>query len=198
MIRNRTWRRALVATVLGADLVVVLVAGAHLPGFVPFAVGALVVGTLWALARPGGWGAFALIVIQVLTVGVPGGVPTSLTDWAMAAAAGSAVILTHLALTLLGSWPARADLPRATALRWGGTGGRPGVDGDRGRPARRAGQRHAARLGPLAGRGRAGADGRHDLAGAGQHPQELGVRRSACAACACGRCRRRRAARSSG
>ena len=44
MIRNRTWRRALVATVLGADLVAVLVAGAHLPGFVPFAVGALVVG----------------------------------------------------------------------------------------------------------------------------------------------------------
>jgi hypothetical protein len=119
VIRNRTWRRALVGTVLGADLVVVLVAGAHLPGFVPFAVGALVVGTLWALARPGGWGAFALIVIQVLTVGVPGGVPTSLTDWAMAAAAGAAVILTHLALTLLGSWPARADLPRATALRWG-------------------------------------------------------------------------------
>ena len=61
-------------------------------------------------------------MLQVLCVAVPGGVPASLRDWMLAAAAGSAVILTHLALTLLGSWPARADLPRATALRWAGQG----------------------------------------------------------------------------
>ena len=60
------------------------------------------------------------MVIQVLCATVPGGAPTTLVQWALAAAAGSAVILTHLALTLLASWPARADLPRATALRWGG------------------------------------------------------------------------------
>lgn len=119
MIRNRTWRRALVALVLAADVVVLLVAVAALPPFLPFALGALLVGTVWGLRRPGGWGGFALVVLQVLCVGVPGGVPTSLLGWALAAAAGSAVILTHLALTLLASWPARADLPRATAQRWG-------------------------------------------------------------------------------
>lgn len=118
MIRNRTWRRAMVGTVVGADVVVLLVATTALPGFVPFALGALLAGTIWALARPGGWGAFALVVVQVLCVSVPGGRPESLLDWGLAAAAGSAVVLTHLALTLLGSWPGRADLPRATALRW--------------------------------------------------------------------------------
>ena len=80
----------------------------------------LLAGTIWALARPGGWGAFALLVAQVLCVGVPDGAPESPLDWGLAAAAGSAVVLTHLALTMLGSWPARADLPRATALRWAG------------------------------------------------------------------------------
>jgi hypothetical protein len=120
MIRNRTWRRAMVGTVLVADLVVLLVAGAVLPGFVPLALGVLVVTTWWALARPAGWGAFALVVVQVLCATVPGGRPSSLVDWALAAAAGSAVVLTHLALTLLASWPRRADLPRATVLRWGG------------------------------------------------------------------------------
>lgn len=119
MIRNRTWRRSLVGIVLAADVVVLLVAVAALPGFLPFALGTLLVGTVWGLARPGGWGAFALLVAQVLCVGVPGGVPRSLLDWALAAAAGSAVVLTHLALTMLATWPARADLPRATALRWG-------------------------------------------------------------------------------
>ncbi len=122
MIPNRTWHRAMVGTVLVADLVILLVAGAALTGFVPFALGALVVVTWWALASPGGWGAFALVVVQVLCATVPGGAPTTLLDWALAAATGAAVILTHLALTLLGSFPARADLPRATALRWGGQG----------------------------------------------------------------------------
>jgi hypothetical protein len=120
MIHNRTWRRAMVATVLVADLVVLLVAGAGLVGFAPFAFAALALGTWWALARPSGWGAFTLLVVQVLCATVPAGGPTTLVQWALAAAAGSAVILTHLALTLLGSWPVRADLPRATALRWGG------------------------------------------------------------------------------
>ena len=70
--------------------------------------------------RPAGWGAFTLLVLQVLCATVPAGTPETLVQWALAAAAGSAVVLTHLALTLLGSWPVRADLPRATALRWGG------------------------------------------------------------------------------
>ena len=120
MIRNRTWRRAMVGTVLVADVVILLVAGAGLTGFLPFALVALAVATWWALARPAGWGAFTLLVVQVLCATVPGGAPETLVQWALAAAAGSAVVLTHLALTLLGSWPVRADLPRATALRWGG------------------------------------------------------------------------------
>jgi len=119
MIRNRTWHRAMIGTVLVADVVIVLVGGAALPGFLPFAIGTLVIATWWALARPAGWGAFTLVVAQVLCATVPGDAPTTLLQWALAAAAGSAVILTHLALTLLASWPARADLPRATALRWG-------------------------------------------------------------------------------
>ncbi len=120
MIRNRTWRRAMVGTVVVADVVILLVAGAALTGFLPFALGALLVATWWALARPGGWGAFTLLVVQVLCATVPAGTPQTLVQWALAAATGSAVVLTHLALTLLGSWPVRADLPRATALRWGG------------------------------------------------------------------------------
>jgi hypothetical protein len=59
-------------------------------------------------------------VLQVLCATVPAGTPTSWAQWALAAAAGCAVLLTHLALTLLGSWPVRAALPRETALRWGG------------------------------------------------------------------------------
>jgi len=45
MIRNRTWRRAMVGTVVGADVVILLVATAALPGFVPFALGARLAGT---------------------------------------------------------------------------------------------------------------------------------------------------------
>jgi hypothetical protein len=120
MIRNRTWRSAAFCAVLGADLVVLLVAGSVLPGFVPYALGALVLATLWALRRPSGWGAFALVVVQVLVVAVPGSTPTSILGWAFTAAAAAAVVLTHLALTMLGSWPRRADLPRASAARWVG------------------------------------------------------------------------------
>ena len=120
MIRNRTWRRTVVATVLGADVVVLLVSGASLPGFIPFALVVLAAGTLWALARPSGWGAFTLVLLQVGCVGVPGASPQTVVEWLLAAAAGAAVVLTHLALTLLASWPVRADLPRATAVRWVG------------------------------------------------------------------------------
>jgi hypothetical protein len=118
MIRNRTWRSAVVAAVLGADLVVLLVAGSVLPGFVPFALGALALATLWAVRRPSGWGAFTLLVVQVLVAAVPGATPGSLLDWAFTAAAAASVVVTHLALAMLGSWPRRVDLPRATATRW--------------------------------------------------------------------------------
>ncbi len=120
MIPHRTWRRAMVGTVVLADAVILLVAAVWAASFVPFAVVVLAPGTWWALARPGGWGAFALVVLQVLCVTVPAGTPTGWLQWALAAAAGSAVVLTHLALTLLGSWPVRAALPRETALRWAG------------------------------------------------------------------------------
>ena len=119
MIPARTWRSAAVGTVLVADLVVLLVAGAGIPGFVVVALAVLAVTTAWALARPGGWGALALLLTQVLCVAVPGAVPGDVLDWALAAASAAAVLCTHVALTLLGSWPARADLPLETARRWG-------------------------------------------------------------------------------
>lgn len=118
MIANRTWRRTAVGAVLAADLVVAFVAGAGVPGFLPIALGVLVLSTAWALAQPGGWGAFALLLAQVLCVAVPGRVPATALDWALAAASAAAVVTTHLALTLLGSWPPRADLSLDTARRW--------------------------------------------------------------------------------
>lgn len=120
MIRNRTWRSMAISAVLAADLVVLLVAGSVLPGFVPFALGALLLATVWALRRPSGWGPFALLVVQVLVVAVPGATPDSALGWAFTAGAAAAVVVTHLALTVLGSWPRRADLPRATVARWAG------------------------------------------------------------------------------
>jgi hypothetical protein len=118
VIPNRAWRRTAVGAVLAADLVVLLAAGAGLAAFAPIALGVLVVTTVWALAQPGGWGAFALLLGQLLCVAVPGGVPTTVLDWALAAAAAAAVVTTHLALTLLASWPAGADLSPDTARRW--------------------------------------------------------------------------------
>lgn len=118
MIPALAWRRAAAGTVLVADLVVLLVAGAGLPGFVGLALPVLAVTTAWALARPGGWGALALLLAQLLCVAVPGAVPAGILDWALAAASAAAVLCTHVALTLLGSWPARADLPNDTARRW--------------------------------------------------------------------------------
>lgn len=120
MIRNRTWRGVARGTVVAADLVVLLVAGAAVPSALPFALGVLVVATTWGLSRPGGWGGFALVVAQVLCVGVLSGAPEKALDWALTAVASAAVVLCHLALTLLGSWPTRTDLPEATALRWTG------------------------------------------------------------------------------
>ncbi len=121
MIRNRTWRRAMVGTVLVADVVILLVAGAGLTGFLPFALVALAARHLVGAGptRRGGvrsrsWSC------RCSARPFPAGHRETLVQWALAAATGSAVVLTHLALTLLGSWPVRADLPRATALRWGG------------------------------------------------------------------------------
>lgn len=118
MIRNRVWYRATLVAVVAADVVVVLVAGAALPGFLPIAVVVLVVATPLGLLRPGGWAALVLLLCQVLCVSVPGGPPESALDWALAAASAAAVVVTHLALSLRASWPRRADLPRETVTRW--------------------------------------------------------------------------------
>jgi hypothetical protein len=118
MIRNQTWRRATLAAVLAADVVILFVVGALLPPFLPLALGVLVVATPLGLLRPGGWGALVLVLCQVLCVGVPGGAPESVLDWTLAAASGAAVVVTHLSLSIRASWPIRADLPRETVVRW--------------------------------------------------------------------------------
>ena len=138
------------------------------------------------------------LVVQVLCATVPAGTPQTLVQWALAAATGSAVVLTHLALTLLGSWPVRADLPRATALRWGGQAA-----------ALVWAAIGAALLGalatttPLGWAPWIGAIGLGLIAGTVWQVRVntrrvLGPRRSACAGCACGRSPCRRAARWSG
>lgn len=118
MIRNRTWRAWAVGAVVGADAVVLLVTGANVPTFLPFVLGALALGTLWALRRPGGWGAFTLLVLQVLGITLPTAQPRSALAWALTVASACAVIVTHVSLALLASWPRRADLPRETVRRW--------------------------------------------------------------------------------
>lgn len=118
MIPDSRWRRTVVAGVLAADLLVLFVAGAALPGFAPIALGVLVATTLWALARPGGWGALALLLGQLLCVAVPGRAPATAADWVLAAASAAALLVTHLGLALLASWPRRAALPRESAARW--------------------------------------------------------------------------------
>ena len=50
MIPDRTWRRAVTGGVLLADLLVLFVSGAALPGFVPFALAVLA----WAPGGPTG------------------------------------------------------------------------------------------------------------------------------------------------
>lgn len=122
MIPATRWRRAAAGTVIGADLVIVLTVVAALPGFVPYAVGTLALATFWGLMRPAGWGALALVAVQVLAAAVPRGAPTTLADWAYAALAASAVLATHLACALLASWPEGAGLPVETARRWVGQG----------------------------------------------------------------------------
>jgi hypothetical protein len=118
VIPNRTWRGWAVGTVLAADVVVLLVAGASLPSFLAFLVGPLAVGTVWALRRPSGWGPLVLLVLQVTGLVVPRVQPATVVDWVLTAGSAAAVVATHLALTLMGSWPRRADLPPATARRW--------------------------------------------------------------------------------
>ena len=171
MIRNRTWRRAMVATVLVADVVILLVAGAALTGFLPFALVALVVATWWALARPAGWGAFTLVVVQVLCATVPGG--RARDPRAVGAGRGRRVggrphpPGAHPARVVAGAGgPAAGD--RAALGR---SGGRAGLGGHRGGAARCAGHDDAAGLGAVDRRDRPGPDRRNRLAGAGEHPQ---------------------------
>jgi hypothetical protein len=118
VIRNRTWRAGAVALVLAADLVVLLVAGSALPTFVLVLLGPLGAATAWALLRPLGWGPLALLVLQVLALAAPTTGPRSTLSWVLTVASATAVLVTHLALALLGSWPRRADLPRETVRRW--------------------------------------------------------------------------------
>ena len=118
MIPNRTWRAWAIGAVLGANALVLLVAGSSAPSFLPFLLGVLALGTGWALRSPAGWGAFVLVVLQVLGLAVPATQPRTAVAWVLTATSASAVVVTHLALTLLGSWPRRADLPRETVRRW--------------------------------------------------------------------------------
>lgn len=118
MIRNRTWRAGAVGAVLGADLLVVLVSGSATPSFLPVVLALLAVATPWALRRPFGWGPFGLLVGQVLGLALSTAEPRSVVAWVLTAASAAVVLVTHLALTLLGSWPRRADLPRETVRRW--------------------------------------------------------------------------------
>ncbi len=117
-VPSRVWRGAAVGVVVAADATVVLAGGSSLPGFIPFSGAVVLVATLAALRRPGGFGALGLLVVQVLAATVPWEVPSDLLDWALAAAASAAVLATHLSLALLAAWPVRADLPRATLARW--------------------------------------------------------------------------------
>ncbi len=121
-VPSRVWRGTATGVVVLAGVVVVLAGGSSIAAFVPFSGGAVLVATVWALRRPGGWGALALLVVQILAATVPWGVPDSALDWALAAAAATAVLATHLCLALLAAWPVRADLPRATLVRWVGQG----------------------------------------------------------------------------
>jgi hypothetical protein len=123
MIPATRWRRAAGGAVVAADLVLVLLGGAVLPGFVPYAVVLLAGATFWGLLRPGGWGGFALVLAQVLAIGVPRGVPATVGEWGVAVVSATAILLTHLALALLAAWPAGAALPRETAARWLRQGG---------------------------------------------------------------------------
>ncbi len=118
MIPARRWRRVAATVVVVADLVVLGVVASLLTGLVPFVAVGLLGATVWGLWRPGGWGAFALVLSQALGVAVAGHSPTTTVDWALACVAAIAVCATHLALSLLAAWPVRAALPTATAWRW--------------------------------------------------------------------------------
>lgn len=106
------------AVVVIADLVVLGVAGALLPGLLIIAAVLLAAVTTWGLLRPGDWGGFVLVLAQVGLMVLAGSPPETLGDWVLATAAAVAVCATHLALSLLAAWPVRAALPTATALRW--------------------------------------------------------------------------------
>lgn len=118
MIPATRWRRAAAAIVIVADVVVLGVVATLLAPLIPFVAVGLIGATAWGVWRPGGWGAFALVLWQALGVAVAGRSPTTTLEWALASVAAIAVCATHLALSLLAAWPVRAALPTATAWRW--------------------------------------------------------------------------------
>ena len=117
-VPSRRWRGTAAGIVCLSGAVVVLVGGSATVGIMAFTAVPVALVTVWALRAPSGWGALTLLVVQALAALVPWGVPRSTVDWALAAAAGCAVLATHLCLSLLAAWPVRADLPRQTAARW--------------------------------------------------------------------------------
>ncbi|MBR7742843.1 hypothetical protein KC207_05995 [Phycicoccus sp. BSK3Z-2] len=120
MIPARRWRPTTWAAVGGADLLVVLLAAPGSTGLVlTLVVLALVVLTGWALWRPGGWGALALVVAQVWAAVATRPAPVTPVEWALVVAVATGVLVTHLSLALLAAWPPGAGLPRPTAARWG-------------------------------------------------------------------------------
>ncbi|NHA67282.1 hypothetical protein [Phycicoccus flavus] len=123
MTPARTWRRAAGGLVVLADVLVLLVAAAELPGLLPFSAPLLAAATFWALRRPGGSAGLALLALQALTLVVARSAPVTVTDWALAALSGTAVLLAHTCLSLLAAWAPGAGLPRATLRRWSGQAG---------------------------------------------------------------------------
>ena len=206
MTPARRWRRAAAGIVVGLDVVLLVLGAAAIPGFTPYALPVLAGATVWGLLRPGGWGALALVLAQVLTVTVPRAAPESVTDWAVAAVAAAAVLLTHLVLALLAAFPPGAALPGATLRRWGRQAGllatlggvAAGVGVSAPRPLRRGGRgcspRHSSsspRRPPWSGSGPAGAEAARRPRGSDGGVPRDGVRRNACAVRACGHPRRR-------
>ena len=116
------WRRVSAGVVLLADAVVVGLSAPVSPATLAVSALAVLVATGWALWRPGGWGALALVTAQVWLVGARG-VPVDVVDWALAALLAAVVLVTHVVLALLAAWPPGAGLPRETLVRTAGQTG---------------------------------------------------------------------------
>ena len=123
MIPATRWRRVAQGVVVAATVLVALSGAALHPELLPLAAGPLALATWWAVRRPGGWGPLALLVVDVFHLAVTRGAPETVTDWALAAVCGAALLATQLACALLAAWPPRAALPTATARRWLTQGG---------------------------------------------------------------------------